>query len=132
MGGGKLEVIGGSMPAVKEAVSFIQQDEMVDAFGASAYHSAVIASFLTTSSSCCCSHQHHWSVGTQGCIGWFARHQLSSSHHNWPLLRTAGNVTKVKQQKKTLSNKEKKKRDRLRAAKKKAGEPVSDSDEDDY
>ncbi len=43
-----------------------------------------------------------------------------------------GNVTKVKAQKKTLSNKEKKKRERLRAAKKKAGEPVSDSDEDDW
>jgi hypothetical protein len=35
VGGGKLEVIGGNVPAPKEAVSFIQQDEMVDAFGAS-------------------------------------------------------------------------------------------------
>lgn len=34
MGGGKLEVIGGNVPAPKEAVTFIQQDEMVDAFGA--------------------------------------------------------------------------------------------------
>lgn len=33
VGGGKLEVIGGSVPATKEAVNFIQQDEMVDAFG---------------------------------------------------------------------------------------------------
>jgi elongation factor 3 len=41
-----------------------------------------------------------------------------------------GNVTKVKVQKKTLSNKEKKKRDRLRAAKKKAGEEVSDSEDE--
>ena len=37
---------------------------------------------------------------------------------------SAGNVTKVKQAKKTLSNKEKKKRDRLRAARRKAGEVV--------
>ena len=44
----------------------------------------------------------------------------------------AGNVTKVKQQKKALSNKEKKKKERLRAAKIKAGEPVSDDDEDDW
>jgi elongation factor 3 len=73
VGGGKLEVIGGNVPAAKEAVQFIQQDEMVDAFG---------------------------------------------------------NVTKVKQQKKTLSNKEKKKKERLRAAKIKAGEPVSDEEED--
>jgi hypothetical protein len=47
-------------------------------------------------------------------------------------VRTAGNVTKVKQQKKALSNKEKKKKERLRAAKIKAGEPVSDEDEDDW
>ena len=33
VGGGKLEVVGGNVPAAKEAVQFIQQDEMVDAFG---------------------------------------------------------------------------------------------------
>ena len=33
---------------------------------------------------------------------------------------------------KTLSNKEKKKRDRLRAARRKAGEVVSDSEEEDW
>jgi elongation factor 3 len=43
-----------------------------------------------------------------------------------------GNVTKVKQPKKALSNKEKKKRDRLRAARRKAGEEVSDSEEEDW
>ena len=42
-------------------------------------------------------------------------------------MHIAGNVTKVKQQKKALSNKEKKKKERLRAAKIKAGEPVSDA-----
>lgn len=41
-------------------------------------------------------------------------------------------VTKVKQQKKTLSNKEKKKKQRLRAAKIKAGEPVSSDSDEDY
>ena len=40
--------------------------------------------------------------------------------------------TQIKQPKKTLSNKEKKKKERLKAARKKAGETVSDSEEEDY
>jgi len=36
----------------------------------------------------------------------------------------------IKQPKKTLSNKEKKKKDRLKAARRKAGETVSDSEEE--
>lgn len=43
-----------------------------------------------------------------------------------------GNVSKVKQPKKMLSNKEKKKRDRIRALRRKNGEEVSDSDEEDW
>jgi hypothetical protein len=38
----------------------------------------------------------------------------------------------IKQPKKTLSNKEKKKKERLKAARKKAGETVSDSEEDEW
>lgn len=41
-------------------------------------------------------------------------------------------LTQIKGPKKTLSNKEKKKKDRLRAARKKAGEEVSDSEEEDW
>ena len=40
--------------------------------------------------------------------------------------------SQIKAPKKTLSNKEKKKKDRLRAARKKAGEVVSDSEEEDF
>ena len=43
----------------------------------------------------------------------------------------AGNVVKVKQQKKTLNNKEKKKAKKLKEAQRARGEEVSDS-EDEY
>ena len=42
----------------------------------------------------------------------------------------AGNVVKVKQQKKTLNNKEKKKAKKLKEARRERGEEVSDSEDD--
>ena len=72
VGGGKLEVIGGNVPAAKEAVSFIQQDEMVDAFG-----ELLVCIFQ---SHCCVFNSVVWRIGSVECIRCAQAHRRAVGH----------------------------------------------------
>jgi len=110
--------ITGQSEAVKnaQALEMKREEEMTDAFG----------NTVKVRLDCCCLSDPCLADCTACTMA------VHSPCGSWLCSRStlALGALQIKQPKKTLSNKEKKKKDRLKAARRKAGETVSDSEEE--
>ena len=116
--------ITGQSEAVKnaQALEMKREEEMTDAFGNTvkvrdARHDMLVPCYDYAITRCCI-----WLLKLFNSCGAGAGVRLACCLY----------ALQIKQPKKTLSNKEKKKKERLKAARKKAGETVSDSEEDEW
>ena len=114
--------ITGQSEAVKnaQALEMKREEEMTDAFG----------NTVKVRGRACCQHDvltASWRLLLPGTL-YACASSIVAIFFKWP----CDAALQIKQPKKTLSNKEKKKKERLKAARRKAGETVSDSEEEEW